>query len=165
MTWIEHKIKKGKKEISPKFCQTIKLLPGPRFVHILLSCLFKCNPRTDPVLYSTFFSVTIYYKRISMMFTAFKTAIIIASIMGKINLESIYTEYFIRQNKLKVLLSQLTRQIYPPCHCIVFPCKTHILLKSNSSLTPSLLLYFWMWLEEKKKKATLDKSHFQFLVF
>ena len=48
------------------------------------------------------------------MFTAFKTAIIIASIMGKINLESIYTEYFIRQNKLKVLLSQPTRQIYPP---------------------------------------------------
>lgn len=135
MTWIEHKIKKGKKEISPKFCQTIKLLPGPRFVHILLSCLFKCNPRTDPVLYSTFFSVTIYYKRISMMFTAFKTAIIIASIMGKINLESIYTEYFIRQNKLKMLLSQLTRQIYPPVTVL------SSLAKPISCSNPTLLLH------------------------
>lgn len=68
------------------------------FVIILSLFLFKYNPRTDLLLYSTFFPKTMYY--LSTMFTAFKTAII-TSIWEKINLGSIYPEYFIKQTEME----------------------------------------------------------------
>lgn len=89
-----------------------------------------------------------------MIFTAFKIAIIIASIMGKINLESIYTEYFIRQNRNWKCFhhSQQGKSASPLLYCLSL--QNHILLKSKSSLIPHRLLHFWMWLEKIKHNHT-----------
>jgi len=74
------------------------------------------------------------------MFTVFQVAIIIASIMGKIHLESIYTEYFIRQNRNGFYHSQQGKPALPLLYYLSL--QNHIPLKSNSSLTLCLLLRF-----------------------
>lgn len=120
---------------------------------LFTSFLFKCNPRTDSILYTTLPPITICHKHVFMMLTVFQVAIIIASIMGKINLESIYTEYFIRQNRNCFHHSQQGKSALPLLYCLSL--QNHIPLKSNSSPTPCLLLHFWMGLEEKIR-TTLD---------
>lgn len=69
------------------------------------------------------------------MFTAFKIAIIIASIMWKINLESTYTEYFIRQTEVESAFITVNKAELHQERCIVLSCK------ATSCSNPTLLLH------------------------
>lgn len=68
------------------------------------------------------------------MFTAFKIAIIIASVMWKINLESTYTGYFIRQTEIESAFITVNKADLLSW-CIVLSCK------ATSCSNPTLLLH------------------------